>query len=99
MVTLIVVVALSAATPASARPHVDVKHCRFGAMDGNWHRWSTREAKRTIRCAVNRFPTSLSTAMYVADRESHFYAKAVNSSSGACPGLTDPDLSEPSGCA
>jgi hypothetical protein len=69
---------------AKITPRERLSHCRYGSLDGNWKVWGTREVKRTIECAAQKFPTSLSTALYVADRESGFYARAVNPSSGTC---------------
>jgi soluble lytic murein transglycosylase-like protein len=58
--------------------------CRFGTLvDPRWT-WTRYEVQQTIRCAVRHYPVSLSHAMYVADRESSFFAKARNPSSGAC---------------
>lgn len=56
--------------------------CRFqSANPRNWTRW---EVRSTIACAVDRWAVPLETAMAIADRESGFYAKARNPSSGAC---------------
>lgn len=57
--------------------------CRYQYLDG--HRgWSTWEVKRTIWCATKKWGVSTSTALYVADRESHFGQYATNRYSGAC---------------
>jgi hypothetical protein len=66
---------------ASQRESWRHETCRYqGAAPRSWTRW---EVKATIRCAVDRWPVSLSTAMYIAHRESGFYARAYNPSSGA----------------
>lgn len=56
--------------------------CRYQAQQRGT--WTRAEVEATIRCAVRRWPTSLSTALYVAERESHFSHRAYNASSGAC---------------
>jgi hypothetical protein len=57
--------------------------CRYQYLDG--HRgWSTWEVKKTIECATQKWGVSTSTALYVADRESHFGQYATNATSGAC---------------
>lgn len=71
------------ATPAAAAHSWRWNKCRFQYKDG--HRgWSVNESKLTIECVAAKFGVSTSTAMYIADRESHYHATAVNSSSGAC---------------
>ena len=57
--------------------------CRYQRLDGHMG-WSTWEVKKTIRCATQKFSVDTSTALYIADRESHFRASATNSYSGAC---------------
>lgn len=57
--------------------------CRYQYKDGHAG-FSVKEVKATIRCGAAHFGVSVTTAMYVADRESRFRATAVNSSSGAC---------------
>lgn len=56
--------------------------CRFQTTDGKLG-WSVKEVKKTIRCAEKKFPSSLDTAMYIADRESNFYQFADNPYSSA----------------
>ena len=60
--------------------------CRFQHMDGH-DGWNVTEVKRTIRCAVNRWPVpgGLDHAMYIADRESNFQQYATNPS--GCRGI------------
>lgn len=60
------------------------QHCRFQRLrQGSWTPW---EVRRTIRCAVRRWPVEggISRALSIADRESSFGARAVNPYSGAC---------------
>jgi hypothetical protein len=58
------------------------KYCRYQSLErGNW---TNREVRLTIECAVMHWPTSLATALYVANRESNFRHTARNTSSGAC---------------
>lgn len=56
--------------------------CRFQAVDNA--PWTQREVHLTIHCALAHWPTSHSTADYVASRESGMRATALNTSSGAC---------------
>lgn len=56
--------------------------CRFQSVEKQ--QWSEREIHLTIHCAVNKFPTSHSTADYVAQRESGMNHDSVNAYSGAC---------------
>lgn len=56
--------------------------CRYQFEDDR-KGWSVNEVERTIACAARRWPVSLSTARYVADRESNFYYKANNPYSSA----------------
>src|SRR4029077_1683966 len=58
------------------------KECRYQYVDGRAG-WSVWEVKLTIKCATARFGVSESTAMYVAERESHYGQFATNSWSGA----------------
>jgi hypothetical protein len=57
--------------------------CRYQTLDGR-SGWSRDEVRRTILCATHKYGVSTSTALYVADRESSLYARARNTSSGAC---------------
>lgn len=56
--------------------------CRFQYYDGKAN-WSANEVKLTIKCGEQKFPSSLTTAMAVADRESNFQQFADNPYSSA----------------
>lgn len=83
---MLAVVALSFAVtdPASA-------HGGHGKLKWDSYRWRTcqlpyqtdKEVQKLIRCAVDHFPTSLTTALYVAKRESGFEHWVYN---GICCG-------------
>jgi hypothetical protein len=67
-------------TPAQAREQgVPARICDIDWRKGTWH------VRQLIRCAEERWPVpgGASTALYVADRESHFEHDAYNSYSGA----------------
>jgi hypothetical protein len=68
---------------AHAKEPLD-RACRFQYLDGHVH-WSVKEVKLTITCAVKRWPVSLDTALYIADRESGFHQFAYNPS--GCSGV------------
>jgi soluble lytic murein transglycosylase-like protein len=70
------------ATPAQAGQSWRWNKCRFQYYDGKKN-WSPTEVKLTIKCAEAKFPSSLTTAMAVADRESNFYQFADNPYSSA----------------
>jgi hypothetical protein len=66
---------------AHAEPVQDA--CRFQYLDHHAG-WTTLESRREVICAFRLFdPSQTSEALYIADRESSFYAKAVNPYSGA----------------
>jgi hypothetical protein len=69
--------------PAQAETGWRKKECRYQYADGRRH-WTPTEVRYTIRCAVAKTGVSLSTAMYIAYRESHYGQWATNPSSGAC---------------
>ena len=70
------------ATPAAA-------HGSHGPLKWSGWQWENcalpshtdQQVQRLIRCAVDHFPTSLRTALYVADRESGYETHADN---GTC---------------
>lgn len=71
------IVAVVIASPGAAR--AKNAECRFGT--------GHRAMRQTIWCVTNKLHTGgefRRTALYVANRESGFYAGATNSSSGAC---------------
>ena len=81
--TLILTATLSI-LPAFAAPHQAEAYtstprriCDVDWREGRWH------VKKLIRCAANRWGVGVSTALYVADRESDFRPKAFNRSSCA----------------
>lgn len=75
-------VLLLAAAPAHAAPSWRHRTCRYqGTSPRSWTRW---EVRSTIRCAAAKWNVSAATALYIAERESGFYPRAVNPSSGAC---------------
>lgn len=57
-------------------------HCRYESWN-NRPGYTDNEVRLLIRCAVDHFPTSLSTALYVANRESGLECHAANPSSSA----------------
>lgn len=61
------------------RAHVDPSECRYVRSDGR-HGYTDREIRRTIRCAVRRWPVpgGPSFAIAVARCESGFEAEAYN---------------------
>jgi hypothetical protein len=58
------------------------RQCRYESSNGHAG-YTDWEARQTIRCAVDHFPTSLATAFYVAARESGYECKAQNPVSSA----------------
>ncbi len=58
--------------------------CRYGSLDGQPGHWTPHEVRKTIICAADRWDVPVTTALAIAERESGFNARAVNSSSGAC---------------
>jgi hypothetical protein len=65
------------ASTTTARQHARPKRvCRIDWRDGR------QEVMALIRCAARHFDVSVSTALYVADRESNFQPRAFNS--GSC---------------
>lgn len=58
--------------------------CRYQTLEH--HRWTRREVKATIRCAVAHWsvPGGYPKARYIAWRESRFHWHSVNRESGAC---------------
>lgn len=73
---LVVLICLAPAT-AHAEPGWRLNECRYQYHDGKAG-WAVYETKATIRCAAAKFDVSLTTANYVADRESSFHAWAYN---------------------
>jgi hypothetical protein len=75
----------SAVSATSAREINDrEKRCRFGSLEGGVKYWTDRELKLTASCALRKWPADKATVWMIAERESHWGARAVNSSSGAC---------------
>ena len=73
------------ATPLTANAHDHSWRwgkCRFQYKDGKKN-WSPTEVKLTIKCAEHKFPSSLTTALYIAERESGFRQFAKNPYSSA----------------
>ena len=58
--------------------------CRFQLSDGKAG-WTVEEVRKTVHCSVRRWPVSLDTALYIADRESGFHQYAHNPS--GCSGI------------
>jgi hypothetical protein len=69
---------------AVARTNPAKRHmqCRYESWNGK-RGFTDEEVRKTIACAVDHFPTSLSTAFYVANRESGYECKAQNPYSSA----------------
>ena len=88
-VRVLVVLAVLALTATSSFAHGDHGKLKW---PGSWH-WrncqlpdvTDHQVIRLIRCAVDHFPTSLGTAMYVANRESGYEPLADNG--GCCKGV------------
>jgi hypothetical protein len=57
--------------------------CRYQGLDGK-KGFSAWEVQVTIHCAAAKFGVNVGTALYIADRESSFFAHALNPYSGAC---------------
>jgi hypothetical protein len=80
LISLLLLTLATTATPAQAREiGVPRRICKIDWRKGPWH------VKQLIRCAEARWsvPGGVSTALYVANRESNFQPKAYNSYSGA----------------
>lgn len=80
---IVLALALTNIGTAHAKTPLD-RACRFQYLDGHAH-WSVKEVKATIRCSVKRWPVSLDTAMYIANRESGYHQFAYNAS--GCSGV------------
>jgi len=77
---LIVPAASAKATPPESRySWVPPKICQVDWRKGTWH------VKQLIRCAADHWnvPGGVRMALYVANRESHYFPHAYNSYSGA----------------
>ena len=83
-ITATLVLGVSAHANASSYKKPLDQACRFQLMDGHAG-WSVKEVRYTIACAVRRWPVSLDTALYVADRESGYHQFAYNAS--GCSGV------------
>jgi hypothetical protein len=71
---------MASMTPAQAKePGWRKAECRYQYVDGRAG-WSTVEVRYTIRCSAEKFGVSVTTAMYVANRESGFHQYAWNHS-------------------
>jgi hypothetical protein len=80
LAVLFVAVSLMAISPsaqASSTAAWRWKECRFQTYDGK-DGWSKLEVRKTINCAEYKFPSSLTIALEVAERESGFYQYADN---------------------
>lgn len=61
------------------------QHCRYASYGDTWRHWTETEVRMTLGCVLDHNARiSRSHAIYIADRESSFYAYARNTSSGAC---------------
>lgn len=68
----------SAITTAEGRyTYTSRKICAIDWRESTWH------VKKLVRCAARHYGVSVTTAMAVADRESHFHPRAYNASSCA----------------
>src|SRR5262245_34398353 len=76
---LIVPIASAKADGGTGYREVPRRICPIDWREGTWH------VKKLIRCAAHRWsvPGGASKALYIANRESHFYPRAYNSYSGA----------------
>lgn len=79
VVGLVVLALILLPTPARANERQD--KCRYQSVEKG--RWTRDEVVWTIRCAAQKFGVDVSTALYVADRESNMEWWAQNPS-GAC---------------
>jgi hypothetical protein len=68
---------------ASAEPGLGDRECRFASANGV-PGYQRSDVELVIRCAADRFNVSVSTALYVAERESGLGTDQLNESSGAC---------------
>lgn len=71
------------ANAAGMKPAQRLVSCRYQSANP-YYSWSRWEVRQTIRCAATKWPVPLSTAMTIAERESHFTAWVHNTSSRAC---------------
>lgn len=86
LLTLTLAATLLAVPSAHATPNRYAK-CRFQSADH--HRgWSRSDLRDEISCAVTKFPVpgGYGTVLYIAERESGLYPKAV-SPTGCCKGI------------
>jgi hypothetical protein len=59
--------------------------CRYGSLDGQPGHWTETEVRKTIDCALDRWPADRATVYAIAERESGLNARALNTEgSGAC---------------
>jgi soluble lytic murein transglycosylase-like protein len=72
ILTLTPVAGANAATRAEFYSPTPERICDIPWRDG------VKQVKRLIRCAANRWGVSVTRALYVADRESHFRPQAYN---------------------
>lgn len=70
------------ALPAQARDRS--RQCTYQSLYSQ--SWTRTEVKKTVQCFAKKFGVSVSTAVYVADRESNFDRFAWNHSSD-CRGI------------
>jgi len=82
LTALFVSVSLGLGPKAAASTTSHKVKCSYQSVDSGY--WTPREVQLTVKCAAEKFGVSLSTAMYVADRESNFRYNALNRSSGTC---------------
>lgn len=85
-ISLIGAIALSFTAQADERREVKDRwhRCRFGSLEGGTGYWTDRELRLTASCALRKWPADKATVWMIAERESHWGARAVNEASGAC---------------
>jgi hypothetical protein len=78
---LMAILTLAPASPASAtdasRRDVPTELCHIDWHRGRWH------VKQLIKCVARHYGVSRRTALYVANRESHYRPRAFNASTCA----------------
>lgn len=82
LVLMLLTTSAGVAHASEHRPIDRQEQCRYESWNGQ-PGFTHHEAKLTIGCAVDHFPTSLEIALAVAARESGFECRAANPTSSA----------------
>lgn len=80
---LALLIASAARAEVPRKPAARWASCRYQSSNP-YYSWSRWEVRQTIRCAADKWPVNVRTAMAIAQRESGFYAWVHNASSNAC---------------